>query len=1550
MRRIAYLVIILVATIASQARAEDPVYFADTNLKACVEAQLGISDPTPTDMLGLNSLTCTYSGITDLNGLEYATNLTGLDLRGNQISDISALAGLTNLTWLNLEGNQISDISALAGLTNLTELMLSGNQISDISAIAGLTNLTELSLQSNQISDISAVAGLTNLTWLLLGDNRISDISAVASLTNLMWLWLQVNQISNISALGGLTNLTRLNLQSNQISNISALAGLTNLTDLELGVNQISNISALAGLTKLTLLDLCYNQISNISALIGLTNLTYLILHVNQISDISALAGLTNLTVLMLENNQISDISALAGLTNLTGLGLDSNQISDISALSGLTNLTGLGLYSNQISDISALSGLTNLTDLILLDNQVSDISALSGLTNLTVLWLAVNQISDISALSGMTNLTWLDLRSNPLNQDACNIYIPLILANNPGITLYHDPCVEPPVYFADANLKVCVEAALGVTDPTPTDMLGLNSLTCTYSGITDLTGLEYATNLTGLDLYGNHISDISPVAGLTNLTLLGLAINQISDISAIAGLTNLTQLGLGDNQISDISTVAGLTNLTWLGLGINQISDISAVSGLTNLTELYLYGNHISDISPVAGLTNLTELSLGDNQISNISAVAGLTNLTSLSLSGNQISDISVLIGLTNLTWLSLGYNQISDISVLAGLTNLTWLTLYNNQISDISAVSGLTNLTWLTLGGNQISDISAVAGLTNLTRLNLWNNQISDIKPLAGLANLGLLDLLRNQISDISPLVGLMNLQALGLALNPLNNEAHCTYLPLVIAKNPSASIYYDENKNPPTNVSASEGTYTDKVQITWDTVCSVTGDTYYHVYRSDSEEGAKTALGADWQTSTSYNDTTATVGTTYYYWVKAKTQDSNGNYGETPYSSADTGWAAATQRTLTISSTTGGSVSTPGEGSLQYDHGTLVSIGATPAANYHFVNWTGTAVDAGKVDNPSLASTNVTVDADYTLQANFAIINQYQCTLTLSSSSGGSIIDPGEGTFEYDHGSEVTLTPSADSNYHFTNWSGSIWTIQQSITITMDSDYSLHASFAIDQRTLTVFSTLGGSVTAPGEGSFKYDHGTIVSIVATAEANYHFVNWTGTAVDAGKIADAGSANTTVILDADYTLQAQFVIEGTIIYVDTDAAGANNGSSWTDAYNYLQDALADANSVEKPVEIRVAQGIYKPDEDTLYPEGTGDREATIQLINDVTVRGGYAGFGEADPNAHDIELYETILSGNLNSENSYHVVTSSSTDRTAVLDGFTIVGGNANGSGINDGGGGMYNSTGSPTVKYCKFIGNLADYGGGIENCSDSNPILINCIFLNNSAGNMGGGVYEGSGSGSILVNCLVINNYAPYGGGMYNSDSNTALTNCTFAWNLAQSGGGINISSGNIVAANCIFWGNSDTDGRDESAQIYVDVGVIPVIDFCCIEGWTNTLGGVGNIGDDPMFIRNPDDGGDGWGDDPTTPGIDEGANDDFGDLRLTSGSPCVDAGDSAAVPPDTTDLDDDGDVSERILFDLDGNPRFVDDPLTFNTGVPDPPDYIEIVDMGAYEFTP
>ena len=290
-------------------------------------------------------------------------------------------------------------------------------------------------------------------------------------------------------------------------------------------------------------------------------------------------------------------------------------------------------------------------------------------------------------------------------------------------------------VDIPDPGLRAAIAEALGKAPGdaiTPAEMETLVTLRATNRDITDLRGIEFAINLTGLSLWRNNISDISPVANLTNLTELYLSNNNISDISPVANLINLIGLSLWGNTISDISPVANLINLTLLWLTNNTISDISPVTNLINLTDLRLHNNTISDISPVTNLINLTDLRLHNNTISDISPVANLINLTLLWLTNNTISDISPVANLTNLTRLYLYNNNISDISPVANLTNLTLLSLNNNNISDISPVANLTNLTLLWLWGNNIFDIVPLIALTNLTHLSLQNNNISDVETL--------------------------------------------------------------------------------------------------------------------------------------------------------------------------------------------------------------------------------------------------------------------------------------------------------------------------------------------------------------------------------------------------------------------------------------------------------------------------------------------------------------------------------------------------------------------------------------------------------------------------------------------------------------------------------------------------------------------------------------------------------------------------------------------------------------------------------------------------
>ena len=292
-------------------------------------------------------------------------------------------------------------------------------------------------------------------------------------------------------------------------------------------------------------------------------------------------------------------------------------------------------------------------------------------------------------------------------------------------------------------------------------------------------------------------------------------------------------------------------------------------------------------------------------------------------------------------------------------------------------------------------------------------------------------------------------------------------------------------------------------------------------------------------------------------------------------------------------------------------------------------------------------------------------------------------------------------------------------------------------------------------------------------------------------------------------------------------IIYVDDDAVGKNDGTSWQNAFRFLQDALANANEAEKPVEIRVAQGIYKPYNPDQGEEITLERrEQSFLIISNVTIKGGYAGVDNTNPNLRDHRLFHTILSGDLSGndpsnvtepndlyahetrqDNAYHVVLINQPDESVFLDGLVISGGNANGSdNAHFGGGiliiesypslthcifkanaagngaGVFSYQSSPHLQGCTFDSGYAEFrGGGFSSQGPGEPNLIQCIFTDNNANDAGGAVHFFQGSGGYVKDCTFVQNTAHFGGGALSFSACPLFQDCRFENNSADVRGG-------------------------------------------------------------------------------------------------------------------------------------------------------------------------
>ena len=396
--------------------------------------------------------------------------------------------------------------------------------------------------------------------------------------------------------------------------------------------------------------------------------------------------------------------------------------------------------------------------------------------------------------------------------------------------------------------------------------------------------------------------------------------------------------------------------------------------------------------------------------------------------------------------------------------------------------------------------------------------------------------------------------------------------------------------------------------------------------------------------------------------------------------------------------------------------------------------------------------------------------------------------------------------------------------------------------------------------------------------------------------------------------------------------------ATGANDGTSWENAYRGPQALKVAMDAAVANDEIWVAAGTYKASPAT--------RTVSHVLKNNVKVYGGFvagaASLGERDP-AANLTIISGDLAGNDNpavastyNDNSYHLLTAN-TGTGGLVDGFEFRAGNANGAGASnlDKGGAIILLTGqSPTFQNCRFIDNRCTFGGGAGYLNGSSPKFFDCTFENNQGGAFGGAFDSANNTQPVFERCVFKGNKAQRAGALeFFGGSQPKVTNCLFVGNQATgSGGGGAIwlgSSSSGTFRNITVTGNSATQNaggilNTGGTSSFVNVishgntgpgtvadngiksqGGTSSVTYSCVQGITS---GTGNISAAPQFV------------DPAN-----------GDYRLALTSPGVDVGSNPAVPAGT-------------LVDLAGEPRFVDIASVPNGGSGTAP----IVDMGAYEL--
>ena len=727
------------------------------------------------------------AGITDLTGLEYATEISSLEVPYNGIKDLAPISKLPNLQYLNVKENQITKVP------DFTETNLSlYDFVWDADKQEHVQTTPRNIFGGNQILKeqfVGKFATEPGEDWLALNsyDETIVEIPDQALKSRLL-AQFDKNQDGELSK-SEMSQIEYFDAYDAGITDLTGLEYVIGIISLKLPFNNIEDLTSISRLPNLQILDVKGNRITKVPSFVETSLRLYetewdadkqkeiwttpkRIFTGNKISreefvgKFSVIPGedwlelnsydttLIEIPDSALKKQLVSQYDAdcdgelsYGEMNSIEFLNAANCGITDLTGLEYASGLEGVNISDNNITDLTPLTKIVGFQYLYANGNQISQIPDFRG----THLKLYENY--GISETGETTRTPIVMFSGNPVKKEEFAGKFP----EEPGedwleLNSYNDT----PVNIPDENLRKALLYLDSDGDGVLTveDLRKINgSVYYGNSGIKDLTGLEYAINMTGLQVPNNQITDLAPIKNLTNLMLLDISNNDINDLTPILGLTRLQNLYARNNKLTEIPDMKGLSSLMLYSsingdpesIFIGNLIPREGFEGKFNqkLTEEWLNKNsydatviEIPDENLAKAIRNLVPDSDGDGKFNK----SELRALTTLYANGRHIKDLTGLEYAENLVAVGLERNQITDVTLLANLPKLAYVDLIDNQITDIAPLASLKQLQSLKLSNNQITDISPLAEIKGLRELRICNNKIQKIPDLTGLGSLEL------------------------------------------------------------------------------------------------------------------------------------------------------------------------------------------------------------------------------------------------------------------------------------------------------------------------------------------------------------------------------------------------------------------------------------------------------------------------------------------------------------------------------------------------------------------------------------------------------------------------------------------------------------------------------------------------------------------------------------------------------------------------------------------------------------------------------------------